>query len=478
MKTKKSVFYFSVSFALVSFLLFSNCTNVDDLTFSEELNGVEEVVFDEFERLSFLNEDDLSYAILNEDAELRASNSFISLMNKIPDSDLRSNSEEDITYYEALGFDTLIPNPNFARLINPSGELVVGNDIIKITPNGTYQISLDKLQQFNALYAQDSTLTGTFIGEDKYQIQEGIFLYKTFEQDDNYVFEEADSYSEEQENLLRSTAMPSIDSFDTFSADRQTLAGKFIQNLFGTSREHVVSYGSTRRLKGTFYSYNYGVYAEIGVQGWTDKKNTIGWSKTQANEIRVGWSRVVIKLEVTDNYQRDMKAVRELAYYPPQYMVFDGQRMNVATLVMPDIDKSFEDELYAKGAKAAYDYIKEKKGASDSELDKAEAFIVASLTKLYFMSSTREVIKTNVKSYTHVFSNTIGSFEAGWNNKNGFFINGINQNNYTAPTAWGQTIVRTLNEQKATLVAGEVYVCARLDSNWRGMRIVKKEKQK
>lgn len=93
----------------------------------------------EFARLSFDSKESLEQAILNtentDNASLTRSVGFISLMSQVP-SITRSNDEE--TFYEKMGYDTLVPNQNFARLINPNGEIIVKDTIYKITPNGTY----------------------------------------------------------------------------------------------------------------------------------------------------------------------------------------------------------------------------------------------------------------------------------------------------------------------------------------------------
>lgn len=117
-----------------------------------------------------------------------------------------------------------------------------------------------------------------------------------------------------------------------------------------------MNFSKKRRVRGSFYFYNYGVYAEIGVQGWTDKKNWIGWSKTASDELRVGWDKVVLKKSVPDYYKQSLKDLNSIVYYPPQYMDVNGQRVNVATLAMPDYKNTLKDKVTAQGVKALYDF--------------------------------------------------------------------------------------------------------------------------
>ncbi len=65
-------------------------------------------------------------------------------------------------------------------------------------------------------------------------------------------------------------------------------------------------------------------------------------------------------------------------------------------------------------------------------------------------------------------------FTIGWSNTGGFFLGSINQNNYTQLGSWFNTIKDAMNQEKVTLVGGEVYVCARFGNDWRGMKIIKK----
>lgn len=63
-----------------------------------------------------------------------ASRKYVGLLSKI-------NSPAtigDVTYYEALGYDSLVPNINLACLLNSKGEVEVGLNVIKIAPEGTY----------------------------------------------------------------------------------------------------------------------------------------------------------------------------------------------------------------------------------------------------------------------------------------------------------------------------------------------------
>lgn len=61
---------------------------------------------------------------------------FISILNKIDNT--RDASNDSQTYCEYLGYDTLVPDIGFAKLLNSKGEIAVSNTIARIRPEGTY----------------------------------------------------------------------------------------------------------------------------------------------------------------------------------------------------------------------------------------------------------------------------------------------------------------------------------------------------
>lgn len=45
---------------------------------------------------------------------------------------------QHLSYYEAFGYDELVPNENFAKLLNWKGEILVDDSLYRITPIGTF----------------------------------------------------------------------------------------------------------------------------------------------------------------------------------------------------------------------------------------------------------------------------------------------------------------------------------------------------
>jgi hypothetical protein len=221
-------------------------------------------------------------SVINGETEPVQSENFNDLLTNMPENELRlysvSDDAEDKDYYHVLGYDTLIPNKDFARLFNSQGELEVGGYIVKVTPHGTYKFKKEKEARFNMLYASNSSLNGRLIEDDYYQVEPDIYYYDTYKKyssDVNYY-----EYAPDNKNAvaIRSYGSePDFNSFTTFEADRHTVVGKWIQSIIGAKKDHTLYYEHTenRRMRGSFYSYNYGVYVENGVEGWTDKKNWV-----------------------------------------------------------------------------------------------------------------------------------------------------------------------------------------------------------
>ncbi|MDR2775658.1 MAG: hypothetical protein LBC19_13140 [Tannerella sp.] len=369
-------------------------------------------------------------------------------------------------YYNVLGYDTLIPNKDFARLFNSKGELEVGEYIVKVTPHGTYKFKKGKEARFNTLYASNSCLKGRLIENDYYQIEPDIYYYDTFKKyssDVNYY-----EYAPDKENTvaLRSYGSePDFNSFATFEADRHTVVGIWIQRIIGAKKDHTLYYEHTdnRRMRGSFYSYNYGVYAETGVEGWTDKKNWIGWSKTASDELRVGWKDVVLITKPDVSFQNMLKGVSDVLPLPPQYMDIPGMnRINVKTLVIPGYKAKEWEREYSQGAKLAFNTLKNycNNPKDKDEIDQAQTLIVVTEPQLYLYIKNADVRKYGEERYVHVFSDQL-KLQIVFN-----------------PSSLITSILKSLKEtyelKCPTLDTGEAYICARFGNEWQGMKIVKK----
>ncbi|MCM1297057.1 MAG: hypothetical protein NC311_16075 [Muribaculaceae bacterium] len=392
-----------------------------------------------------------------------------------------------MTYYEALGYDTLVPNINFAKLLNVKGEMEVSNKIVKITADGTFIVPkeneqnlidlIDSKPDFDKIRSECKNKMCTLDGN--------ITFYNTFEQNpQDYSLISEGNYTDMPENNYEelndadypqtrsSVPEPKFEDFANFSADRKTVIGKLIQNLIGSSKAHTLNYNSKRRLKGSFYFYNYGVYSEIGVKGWTDKKNWIGWSKTANDEMRVGWRKVLLELPATKEFKDGVSKNKARVYYSPKKMLVGGKYYYAAQLIDVNLTSDFIKKVAENGIDQVKTYIRQNfRLDANANLDKAEAFILANSDKVYMIAPDGDVVKCGEKSYCHTFTEEWMKIDADleWCNVDGFKINGEKY----AVVAFAKFIYNIIKQEHPSLVSGNVYVCARFDSTWRGMNIKK-----
>ena len=277
-----------IIFSAIMVLLLSSCSKEDIYIDKNKTTNISRANSEEPDsafRLSFENEEELISLICpDNDKDIQPASlnpiaskldpRFISLMDTKTDLNASIGSTTE-TFYEAYGYDSLVPNLNLAKLLNTKGELEIGNYVIKITPKGTFKFPIGCENEFDNLTIKNSQLNGTKIDEQTYQITKNIVLFKTFEENpDDYSliyegkYEELpDSYfgdDDETSNKGSRAGVPEPDhnSFKTFSADRQTFVGKIIQNIIGSTKACTVNISKKRRVRGSFYFYNYGFYGE------------------------------------------------------------------------------------------------------------------------------------------------------------------------------------------------------------------------
>lgn len=383
-----------------------------------------------------------------------------------------------------------VPNESFAKLLNKDGEIMVGNIIYKITPNGTYYFDKDKKLLFDKLYSRDSTICGTLVEDKLYKIIDGIFRYDTYwYMDEKYLTEVesdfiiptvmADDKTNQAISLRNYGAEPDYNSFPTFKNTKENIFGFIIKNIIGNYKAHTQYYDGIddRRVKGEFYENDHVFYSEIGAKGWTDKKNWIGWSKTDAAELRVGWDNVVLVSKLPDYLKQQMQEIKKIQQAPmhsrPEYQKIPGSTYSIetSTLVIPGLNESELKKNINKGAKFVYDYLKSIGSTqSQSDWNRSKASAIASETNIYYVIKNESVKKFNEDYYCHVFASqgkagitlTPNSFSGNW---------------LEMATKLAISIFKeSSNQITPTLYGGRVFVAARFGNEWQGMNMVKEAK--
>lgn len=355
----------------------------------------------EFARLSFDSKESLEQALLNagdaDNASLTRSASFISLMSQVP-SMTRSNEEE--TFYEKMGYDTLVPNQNLARLINPNGEIIVKDTIYRITPNGTYFFHKSKENEFSDIFQTDSI--GKSVNGDLYALADGVFRYDTFKRSEEK--EEVElSDDDEIDNKSVTTRLgvpePNYNTFPIFRAERHTFFGKLRESLFGRDKYYSIKLSKKRKVRGRFYAYNYVAYSEAGVTGMMEKKNFIGWSKTKADELRIEWKNALFTVKVKDSSMNGIpKLPNELNGAGVHNMRMpDGSIERTIILYNAEVKSSSIQKWFGRGLKEGLRTLNRTYGSAHvpNDYEKIRSAVIASRSTIYMIGRDEKRVQYN-----------------------------------------------------------------------------------
>lgn len=369
---------------------------------------------------------------------------------------------------QTAAFDTLVPNKSFAALLNPKGEIALNDTIFKITTNGTYKYPRDKETLFNTLYKADSLMMGTLISDNFYEIGNGIYRYDTFKKkilssEDIQTSEEDEQPSNVPKYIFKvsnaTNSQPNFSLFPTFSADHHTFVGKFIQSLFGSSKKYIVKFDNIdRRLSGSFYFYDYGIYAESGVHGWTQRKRWIGWSDTDADELRIGWNNVVLEMDIP---RLSIPKNSSPVMTNPFTQVMPGNRKTgtAVNFIMYDVPTDLVEKVAKLGITQVYKLLDNYSNKPKVAID---AINIISPTKVYTIIFNDNVVAYNTDDLKHVFCS---QFKV---------LISINALDFPSNVGdWAKAFSGTLTLPYPKIKSGEIYTCARYGTEWKGMKIVK-----
>lgn len=201
----------------------------------------------------------------------------------------------------------LVPDPYFASVLNPEGEVEVDNTLYKVTEYGTFLIANEDKAELEGLVTNLDNgldLSGDLVseGEDFFSLRnhKKIFFIDTYHK--MHDFGNTSSTTPPTNTIidfpLGENVFTNVDVYE-FN-DAKTWAGKGLQALFG--RDHFKSYNNTdkARLKINFYSTNWGAFASVGVRSVIQTRGWTGLYRPFENfdEMRLGWSNMIIKLDV------------------------------------------------------------------------------------------------------------------------------------------------------------------------------------
>jgi|GEM_PF-5905319 hypothetical protein len=438
----------------------------------------------EDQMLSFSSKEEVKYVVntfLNEEKQIESSCFMSELQNAnfralVKNTDLLKSAEIDV--YITEGFDTLVPNREFARLLNSKGEFMVSDTVYKITPFGTYYFPKSRRERFYQIYPEsnsgDQSLKsasdkeaplGTLVSDRTYSIEDDIYRYDTFSSYQLQYYPPEDpgggGSGGGSGGSGTTPTEPNYDSFRTFSYGAQTWFGSFFESIFGRNKGEKVEFASgRRRIKVNFYNYNYMGYKECGVTSTFQKRNWFGWDNSRADELRVGWRNVKLvvtpPIEIRATYPENPPKVvgRVLDDYVPGN---DTKLWRMVELWEWDVTDQFNDVT-----KAALDLIKDLGKGLNKDIEVIKNYRGGEI-EYYFVSD--EKVGQNIEQLNHVFTT---AFNANYN----FTPDAI------LPSSLKSYALKLAQQQTALnfdvdIQTGEVYGCARLGSEWKGIRVIK-----
>lgn len=319
----------TISLAVLSLFACTKEMVDNNLSYEEYTNQVEILSFDSPETLFESINAGTDHII---DTKVENSSSFRNLFSKISRMEIekdpilsyevnKARFEGDVTLYKGLGYDELVPNENFARLLNAHGEIRVGETIYKISPRGTYFFPATELEMFEARYAEYEEMDGNCVSEKTYCLAPTVFRYDTF----------ADMIDEEA-----SLPMKSIPGYNWNSAEtHQGSANEVFENqIFYKELQFNV------RMKTRVYNHDYVVYQERGAYVKVQNKTWIGWwADKTATGLGLGWNNIIMTSDYQSNGDKPF-----IGMHPTRLtsttMVFNGATRDVFEIKAYSIPES------------------------------------------------------------------------------------------------------------------------------------------
>lgn len=490
--------FFMMSLALMAVFMVSCSDENEDIIKDEALIESMPTAYDDI--MEFSSEEDFQMLIEKGMAEgtraganYRIPSKFISLMDVIsPTAEvLKDLSEEErntilqnrMTYYEAFGYGDIIPNEDVAKMINVDGEVIVDNQLYRITDIATFTTAKEdapKLEQYLCSVDQEELQTMISTSpEPRVQLTPQICAIRSYnnniEQDCRLIDDRTiiggggsgprtgngssgvanGGNDTTTENLLNQIPFA---SFETYPAESRSWLGRLFDGFNMRHNRHH-EFKKDYRVTGSLYDYNYGFYRECGAYVSMDKKRggffrlINGWKDINANKLVLHVDHIV--LETTINISNDILSTT------PSSPINLGSSNNGTSVEICIFGKEWTfnniEKILGNGLK---DAIKKLKSATNSDIpDNTRSFLFVTPQKLYKVIYNQTSQADNKHKVRKVFSSGFS------------FVFSLNT------SSLGKTLMETVNKTLKSpsyhIVTGQVKLAGKLDNNWGGMIIYK-----
>ncbi len=387
----------------------------------------------------------------------------------------------------------LVEDPLIEEMLNENMEVEIQGIIYKVTPYGTFVVTRDHypqlikiLEEHKALNEdlKNSTLYSKSTGDNLYEIGEEIYLYDTFAIKNPEaqlrgfppVREEGEgsgglgpttpNYSAQIENRDYSS-LPLIN----FGA--KTIVGKWLEEVLGRNEVFEGEFSDDRRVKVSLHNTNFVFIKSLGIKVEFQKKNWIGWSGTNCEQLRLGWEGIEFKKKnnapiepqtilgtpVDFSGNPDWDTTLPPWVKPPStYVQFDLLDYKIKI----NKTKSFQE-----GVKELYDLAKEKLGSKPTLNDKSKviAWGDEARTQVTFIGGPEEEVRYNVEEIDRNFARVVD-----------VIVSVPSSSSYSAILkAVIATFSASNKADQIELVGASIYGVAKCDGKWLGARIDKND---
>lgn len=395
------------------------------------------------------------------------------------------------TAYDVCGYDVLVPNKDFARLLNCHGEVKVDNVVYKVSPRGTYYFTPDYLQMFESNYGLFDGATPTEIGEGHYcfdsvvidgRKMNGIHIFDTFETGCDKVERSSDAVmpmtkgstyypaNEFEEMWMEAQSCINWGQQDKYYTDAQTEAGEFLQGIFGRNQSYYTNFSDERRLRAKLFYYNYVVYSEIGGVANMEKKGFLGWADEKAERVYLIWNNIVMfaPFYKTIKYPSSGNGVTQRYFLGENVEKIPGRGDEGRVMYFAGAPLSKSELRNLANTDYLSSVISQYTDGRIQSMNSIKGAKYITEDGIYFVVYPYGQMKENVSEIRMPFNSDF-HFEVG-----------VSYNMSAPPT----TVSGWLNSVKAQtvkspeLIQGEIRAAAKYNGVFKGMRLIKEYKEK
>jgi|GEM_PF-4913457 len=219
--------------------------------------------------------------------------------------------------------EDLVEDSQFREVLNEDLEIEVAGTIYKVTPYGTMMANVEHYDKMKAIadkHNMDSQRMGNQIDmslfsnptgdEGYYALSPEVLLYDTHEimKSEEQPVTDLTPQTVPMLSAIKPSekmaAAPrgSMDFWEITNGiytslpvqryGRHTVVGKIWSSIWGDSEVYSAKFNKKRRVKVKLYNKNYVLVKTVGASVQAQKKNWIGWSGVNADELRIGWDGI------------------------------------------------------------------------------------------------------------------------------------------------------------------------------------------